>query len=301
MERAARRQSGWRWRRAWDGTQRTLGRVQSWHRFQQRLGVRMDGTGEYFLHRSGFHRLTGVHHQHPVRHLGDHAHVVRDDQDRHAQLGPQPREQLQDLRLDRRVQRRGRFVRNHQVRLQGQRHGDQRALAHATGKLVGVMMHAPLGRGHASQRQQPHRLGHRLALGHTAVDHQHLGNLVANRRAGIEAGQRILVDQRHALPADAPALVAGQGAEVDAGQSYLTCYERGRRQQRHHRHRQRRFAGTGFADDGKHLPARDVEADVAHRRHGPSPRPERDVQAADRKNGMLHDGHGRRVTILCRS
>ena len=39
-----------------------------------------------------FPRPARVHHQHPVRHLGDNTHIVSDEQDRHPQLRAQPGE-----------------------------------------------------------------------------------------------------------------------------------------------------------------------------------------------------------------
>jgi hypothetical protein len=76
----------------------------------------------------------------------DDAEVVGDEQDAHAQLGLQPAHQLEDLRLDRHVERGGRLVGDQQVGLAGQRHRDHHALAHAARQLVRVVVDAALGR-----------------------------------------------------------------------------------------------------------------------------------------------------------
>ena len=50
--------------------------------------------------------------------------------------------QVQDLRLDRDVERRGRLVGDEQRRVQHERHGDHHALALAAGQLVRILRHA---------------------------------------------------------------------------------------------------------------------------------------------------------------
>ena len=59
--------------------------------------------------------------------------------------GYQFAQQLQDLRLQRHVQRRRRLVGDQQFRLSDQRHGDQHALAHAPRELVRVVARPPRG------------------------------------------------------------------------------------------------------------------------------------------------------------
>ena len=56
-----------------------------------------------------------VHNGHIVGHLGDHAEVVGDEHDRHAQLILQPAHELQDLGLGRHVQGRGGLVGDQQA------------------------------------------------------------------------------------------------------------------------------------------------------------------------------------------
>ena len=54
--------------------------------------------------RPGLDDLAGVHDRHLLRHLRDHAQVVGDEQQRHAALGLQAPQHLEDLRLDRDVE-----------------------------------------------------------------------------------------------------------------------------------------------------------------------------------------------------
>jgi len=64
------------------------------------------------------------------------------------------RQEIEDLRLDRDVERGGRLIRDQELRLAGQRYRDRDALAHAAGQLVRILRQPLLGRGNADPRQQ---------------------------------------------------------------------------------------------------------------------------------------------------
>ena len=61
------------------------------------------------------HRPAGVHHEHVVGDLGDHSEVVRDQDDRRAELALQRAQQLEDLRLHGDVERGRRLVGDQQL------------------------------------------------------------------------------------------------------------------------------------------------------------------------------------------
>ena len=96
----------------------------------------------------------GVHHHHAVGDLGDDADVVRDQDDRRAELGLEPLDQLQDLGLDRDVERGRRLVGDQQVGVARERHRDHHALPHAARELVRVVVDPPLGVRDADRAQQ---------------------------------------------------------------------------------------------------------------------------------------------------
>ena len=56
---------------------------------QQSPGVRVERLIEDRVHRALLHDVPGVHDQDVVAHLGDDAQVVRDQDDRRVELGPQ--------------------------------------------------------------------------------------------------------------------------------------------------------------------------------------------------------------------
>ena len=59
--------------------------------------------------------------------------VVRDEENRHAQLPVEPPQQLENLRLNRHVERRCRLVGEQELRLRQDGRGDADALQHAAG------------------------------------------------------------------------------------------------------------------------------------------------------------------------
>ena len=70
----------------------------------------MARIAEQLAHRRLLDDPSGVHHRDPVGHLGDDAEVVRDQEEREAQPLLQVAQQVENLRLDRDVERGRRLV-----------------------------------------------------------------------------------------------------------------------------------------------------------------------------------------------
>ena len=85
--------------------------------------------------------------------------------------------QVEDLRLDRDVQRGGRFVGDQQLGIARQRHGDHHALAHAAGQLVRIGVHTMLRLGNMHAAQHFDRLVHGVAAGQALVQRDRLADL----------------------------------------------------------------------------------------------------------------------------
>ena len=187
---------------------------------------------------------------------GDHAQVVRDQQQRHAALGDQVGDQVEDLALDRHVQRRRRLVGDQQVGPAGQRHGDRHALALAARELVRIGVDAPRGVGHADaveQRDAP-------ACAPAAADRPRCS------RSGSATWRPIVctrVQRRHRLLEDHADAVAAQSAqlgvaladeflavEADAAGDHGALG-----QQAQQRQRGDRLAAARFADQAQRLAA----------------------------------------------
>ncbi len=132
---------------------------------------------------------------------GDHAEVVRDQQQRHAALGHQVGDQVEDLALDRHVKRRRRLVGDQQVGPAGERHRDRDALPLAARELVRVGVDAPRGVGQPDAVEQRDRLPARIVRGETLVQAQRLGDLAADGVQRVQRGHRLLEDDADAVAA----------------------------------------------------------------------------------------------------
>jgi len=77
---------------------------------------------------AAFDDATEVHHRHLMRQILDDGEVVRDEEVSQPEIVLQTLEQIEDLRLYRNVERRGRFVADDQLRLYGQCAGNGDAL-----------------------------------------------------------------------------------------------------------------------------------------------------------------------------
>ena len=153
-------------------------------------------------------------------------------------------QQVEDLRLDGHVERRGRLVGDQQLRVAGDRHGDHHPLAHAARHLVREGAEPLLRRRDADLAQQLDRRARRAARGPAAeMDAQRLVDLEADREAGVEAGHRLLEDHRHVLADDLAPALRGRQAAAGRGPSKAQPVGgdlRRPRQQAHdrqHRHR----------------------------------------------------------------
>ena len=132
-------------------------RTEPRHRGEQRPRVLLARLGENLPDRSGLDQLAVMHDDDAVGHLRDHAHVVGDEDERHAEVALQVAHQAEDLRLHGDVEGGGRLVGDQHLRIAGERDGDHDALAHAARELVRILAEALLGLGHAHRLQRRDR------------------------------------------------------------------------------------------------------------------------------------------------
>jgi len=257
--------------RAWSGLLRGRSRghrhrsrrAERRYRCQQFTGVGVRRGGEQLAYGGLFHDPAGPHHRHPVGQVGDHAHVVGDQQHRGAEVAAAAVQQVQDLRLHGDVQRGGRLVGHDQPAAQHQRHRDHRALLLAARQLVREVVHPLLRFGDADPVEHVDR--QRAALGAAAapVRPQPFGDLPADGEHRVQRGGGLLEDHRGARPAQRPQLRGGGAEDVlrrlpaGAAQQYPATGGGGRGQQPEHRLRGHRLAAAALADQGQHLSRRD--------------------------------------------
>ena len=232
---------------------------------QQGRGVGVHGVGEQALHTLRLDLLAGILDHDPVDGLGDHAHVVGDQDQRHAALALQVEQQVEDLRLDGDVERRGRLVGDQQLGVAGDRHGDHHPLAHAARELVREGAEPVLRRGDADEVQQLQRPGAgRLAV-HALVEAQGLGELELDGEAGVQGAHRLLEDHRHVLADQIAALAR---AELQQGLALevqpVGGDPGGPGQKAHDRQHGDALARAALADDAHDLAGVDGEVDAVH-------------------------------------
>ena len=172
----------------------------------------MAGAREDLLGRAGLDDLAAVMIADPVGHLADDRQIMGDQQQRHAEAVAQIPQQLQDVRLDRHVERGGRLVGDQDVGLVGDRHRDHDPLALPARKLMRIGAEPVLGVGQADQPQQLDRPGARRRPAHVLVDQQGLGDLLVERVQRVQRGHRLLEDHRDPVAAHPPQPL-GRGAD----------------------------------------------------------------------------------------
>ncbi len=134
------------------------------------------------------HDRAQVHHGDARADLADRAEIVRDEHVGEPVLLLQVLEQVEDLGLDRHVERRDGLVAHHQPRPQRQRPGDPDALCLAAGELMGVAGGVLRPQAHPLQQ-----LLHRFVRGQPLVAVRG-GQDLPDGLTGVERGVRILED-----------------------------------------------------------------------------------------------------------
>ncbi len=206
-------------RQAGDRAELVLGGVlQVRHRGQQRLGVGVAHVVEERVGLGLLGLLPGVHHDHPVGATGDDAHVVGDQEDAHVELLAQRVDNVEDLGLDRHVQRRRGLVGDQQFGPADQAHRDDDALSQAAREFERVLVE-PLGRArHLDHLEDLEGAGPGLLLGGALVDLEALADLAADLHRRVERAHRVLGDQRDRAAPVRLHLALGQVGEFDAVQ-----------------------------------------------------------------------------------
>ena len=171
----------------------------------------MSSTGPYST------IFAAEHHEHVVGDLGDHAQVVRDEQDRHAALVAELAEDVEDLGLDRDVERGRRLVGDQQ--LADCTTGPSRSSRAASGRRTSgadTNRRAAPGSGMPTSSKQLDRPLAGLGLGHLLVQQDRLHHLIADGEDRVERRHRLLKDHADLFAADRPHLRLGQPHEVAA-------------------------------------------------------------------------------------
>ena len=140
--------------------------------------------------------------------MPDDSEIVRDKHDREPALAATLHEHVEDLRLDRSVEPESGVVREQHLGITDERHGDDDALGHAAGKLMGIGFRAVLGIGDADLAKDIDGAGVGRPGRDRFVRPQHPRDLTSHRRDRIEKRLRVGADQGDAAAAQVSPLLA---------------------------------------------------------------------------------------------
>jgi hypothetical protein len=229
-----------------------------------------------------------VHDDDPLGELGDDAHVVRDQHDRRRMVALEAPHQLEDLGLDRDVERRRRLVRDQERRVTGEGHRDHHPLPHPARELVRIRVRPPPRIGNADL---PEQLDGALLRGSSPdrlVRPELLRDLPADRVDRGQGRHRILEDHGDVGATHGAHLTGRQLHQVAPAQQDLP-FDDGVRvtDQPHHGHHRDGLAGSGLADDAQRLTLADRERDAVHGPHNARLSVETDPQVADLEQWRL--------------
>ena len=222
----------------------------------------MTRAGEDRGGRTGLDDLARRHDADLVGHLADDRQIVGDQQQRHAKAIAQILQKLQDVRLDRHVERRRRLVGDQHVGLVGDRHRDHDPLALAARELVRIGAEPALGIRQIDQAQQFEGALARRRGGHVLVDEKRLADLPLERVQRVERGHRLLEDHRDAIAAHLAQLLRRGADQLLAGKADAALRAVGGErvgQQLQDRQRGHTLARAALADQRQGLAAIEVK------------------------------------------
>ena len=158
-----------------------------------------------------------VHDDHAVGDVGHDAQVVGDQDHPGAGLVAQLAQLVEDLRLDRHVERRRRLVGDQQLRRARERHRDHHALAHAARELVRIRAQPLAGARDPDALHQLDRAIERLRLGDLAIVRADLlDDLMADPVDRVERAHRVLEHHRDPGATDPLQLLCARLDELGA-------------------------------------------------------------------------------------
>ena len=257
---------------------------------QQCGRVGMARISKDLLDRSGLDDAAAIHDGHAMRHFRDDAEIVRDEDDRRAGFSLTPCQHRQHLRLHGDVEGRRRLICENEFAVSGHRHGDDRALAHPAGELMGILLRPTDRVRDVDLAQKLNCASGSLAFGKPSVSHLPLCDLAAHGQNGVEGGGRVLEDETDFLSPHVPQRSASAPITSVPPRTIDPRTVACRRQQAGDRQGRDALAGSGLTNDAKNLVGVDVEVDAAHDRHRVGRPPRRRPPIHERKGPVRSCG-----------
>ena len=226
-----------------------------------------------------------------IAHLRNDAEVVADEEHGGRELGLELSDEVEHLRLDRRIEPCGRLVENEELRVLRERNRDHDPLLHAARELMRIARHNARGVGDLHPPECLERAVGRFAAG-GAQHRERLGNLCADAHARVQSGAGALVDHRdlvRVVVAEAPAT---ECQHVYARHRDAPCrHPPVAREVADDAECGRRLAAARLAHEPVRPPPADREGDAPEHLAVHSADAIRELEIRDLKSGCGHDVH----------
>ena len=235
------------------------------HGRQKSPGIRVPGRRKKVPARRRFHDFPGVHQSHAVGVLLHHRQIVRNEQQCRSPLLLQLLQKRHHLRLQRHVKRRRRLVRDDDVGMPRQGHGNQNALLLPARKFHGIRPEPILGVRNPHAVEPPNDFASPFFAREHRIETQDFVNLLTHRQHRIQTSRRFL--KHHSDTAASPG-THRTFREVNEGLPGKRHVARGDkrilRQEPHQRERRHALAASRFPHKRQRLPGRKRKRDVVH-------------------------------------
>ncbi|GKX32807.1 MAG: hypothetical protein MnENMB40S_04250 [Rhizobiaceae bacterium MnEN-MB40S] len=199
---------------------------------------------------------TGMHDGDMVGGFRNNAEIMTDEHEAHAAFGSQFCKEIEDLRLSRHVQRRGRLIGEQDFRVASQRAGNHHALVLSARKFVWISAQAFTRSRHAYSVEKAHSFRFGCGSCQTAMQLHQTGKKRPDPSQGIHRCARIL--EYHGNAPAAYALSTGRkrrAVHPDRAGALPECAW----QQIHDRQAGEALAGSGFTDDAECAAGRQLQ------------------------------------------
>ncbi|MOA20668.1 hypothetical protein D3C78_1411240 [compost metagenome] len=162
----------------------------------------------------GLHHPPGVHHQHAIAETAHQIDVMTDKNQSQTTRFHQIVQQPQHLQTHRHVERGGRFIGDHQIRVSDQHHRNHDALPLPARNLMRIEVIHPLRLADAHHIQHLQHFGFGLRFAPRMVRQPGFSNLITDANHWIERVFRVLHDHRDALTANAAHLCLADATQI---------------------------------------------------------------------------------------
>ena len=226
----------------------------------------MDRVLQHVADGSDLDDLAEVHHRDPVGDKADRGDVVRDEEIGEPALLLERDQPIQDLGLDRDVERTGGLVQDDQLRLDAERPREGEALPTAPRELVRVLVEA-IGREPDGRKDRGDPFP-KARPAQTLLGEERFPDDLPDPQTGVERSERVLEDHLDlAVPrAQGPSAEVGDVLAVEQDSTARRRIEPGDKPS------EGRLPGPGFADEAERLP-RPRDGDPVHGVDRPVGRP----------------------------